>query len=845
MSRHLGSWTLLFIAGYFVPAVETASGQVIYSNFGPDGTFQGGLAELIGPTNPEFNQVMAQPFAPATTVRFSSAQLGMATSGGTTANVYLESDSGSLPGAIIDTLVQDGVISSTPTAVTFKCSVCPLLTGGTQYWLVVQEGNGPTLWNWSNSDTGPFATSQNGSATGPWFPLNARRSAFAIYGAGCQANSCLSVLNPFGLYASVKAVPPTLDSPTVMSSPSAISLAADGESAVVLAYRSQSSQPVTFELSASGIELTAPVGSLSVFDPDYLKTPNPPGGSPLQVSVEARDNNGNSTCDASGTCTFLALLWGPNAMPVPSIPLADLTVTATQQGQAQTARASIALEPPPLLLIHGIWSSARGAGFSPGSNGFFDWIAGQYPHSLIYPVDYGTNSSKAFSDSSTQWVLLSKMQDALADAAAKGMAARSVDVVAHSMGGLVTRYFLSQGPPSQSPELLPNPVHKLITIGTPHLGTNLATTLVNNQDTIVATSNPLVLAGCLAFSTCTLGDLFGGVLHKPVGTGTQSLEPGSSQLFQLSTTNVFSTIVGSAPTSPLSVSEALLDTILGAFLPGQTVGSILNNQLNDTIVPIGSQNPPGAYDAATVAGIVHTSLCDLPVLSPVCPDYGETQSQAVWSQAYWWLTGGTAYAPAPTVAPSTSPRALTSPATIPPPVLNLAGYTQVPPSNVAFLPATGSILTINSATNIVATSSTKTITEVLLLQTASDPTDTVLLYATQSPFSISFTPTRLGSANFGAVAVFSDNTYALTALTYTLQPSGTPYALNLVNTPVANMTLGTSRVIEADALFTSGPIDVTQVAAYTAASGSASVFSVGAGGTITANGNGLDLLQVS
>ena len=183
--------------------------------------------------------------------------------------------------------------------------------------------------------------------------------------------------------------------------------------------------------------------------------------------------------------------------------------------------------------------------------------------------------------------------------------------------------------------------------------------------------------------------------------------------------------------------------------------------------------------------------------------------------------------------------------TAPAPVLDLTGYTQVAPSNVTFLPAAGSTLTINGTANITATSSAKTITEVLLLQTVTDPTDTVLLYATQSPFTIPFTPTRLGSTSFGAIAVFSDNTYAMTTLNYTFQPGDTPYALNLVNAPVASMNVGDSRVVQANALSPSGPINVTQVATYTARSGSTSVFSVGAGGTITANGNGMDLLDVS
>ena len=166
-------------------------------------------------------------------------------------------------------------------------------------------------------------------------------------------------------------------------------------------------------------------------------------------------------------------------------------------------------------------------------------------------------------------------------------------------------------------------------------------------------------------------------------------------------------------------------------------------------------------------------------------------------------------------------------------------------SNVTIAPATGSVLPIGGATNITATSSTKTITEILLLQIVADPTDATLMYATQSPFTISFTPIRLGSANFESITVFSDNTYALTTLTYTLQPPATPSALTLVNAPVASMTLGASTIVRAKAQLSGALVDVTQAATYTPASGSHNVFSVGSGGSITATGNGVDTLIVA
>jgi hypothetical protein len=322
-----------------------------------------------------------------------------------------------------------------------------------------------------------------------------------------------------------------------------------------------------------------------------------------------------------------------------------------------------------------------------------------------------------------------------------------------------------------------------------------------------------------------------------VDTGVLSLIPGSSPLETLSPLNQYSAVVGQAPeppAQPVSGTEMKLTTLIGAFYSGQTDGSVLGSS-HDTIVQAASQNA-GAADTATIDGVVHEALTS--------GDTAETASVAVWNQVLYWLEGGSGLLSPDARLTGKRTRAAAT-ASSPAPVLDLSAYTQVPASNVSFSPPTGSALTINAGAVITAASTTKAITETLLFQIVTDPTDTALLYSTLSPFGISFTPTRLGSASFVAIAVFSDNTYAATTLNYTLQLSGSPYALNLVNAPAASMTVGDSRVIDAKALFSSGPIDVTRVATYTALSGTANVFSVDSGGTITATGNGLDSLVVS
>ena len=87
----------------------------------------------------------------------------------------------------------------------------------------------------------------------------------------------------------------------------------------------------------------------------------------------------------------------------------------------------------------------------------------------------------------------------------------------------------------------------------------------------------------MAFSTCTLGDIFEYVLRKPINTGgVQSLVPGT----EVAGTQVYNCIVGQAPDP--SVTGTFLDLLLTAFVPGNTVDSILGTP-NDTIVGLRSR----------------------------------------------------------------------------------------------------------------------------------------------------------------------------------------------------------------------------------------------------------------
>jgi pimeloyl-ACP methyl ester carboxylesterase len=676
----------------------------------------------------------------------------------------------------------------------------------------------------------------------------------------------LSYFNPFACY--VNPLSPcfsgalttntTVSANGAVNSPTAFGLAADGYSAVVVAaWTTDVSDPVKFSLQAANSSTPSPFGSLAQYDPNYLASPAATNGT-ASVTVQP-GSQGTSCAPDNSSCYFLALLWAPPNMPVPPTSITtgafqnvQLMVTATQG--TSSLQGQIALEPPPLLLVHGIWSSAEEAW--PGSMtgnpimpSFYTWLTTNYPHNLVFAVNYGPNSAKAFSDPSIQSAFQNTMSSALASAAGEGVAARTVDVVAHSMGGLVTRSFMSSNASS-----VVGPVHRLITIGTPHAGSPLASELYSNQP---STSTDPAFCWYAHTSPCTLAAVFAG-MGKTVDGGVQSLQP--SGVFNNLGSNAYSSIVGQAPVScsaqsgsPCSITGAILNQLITDFIPGQTLAGLLGSP-NDTIVPAASQ---GGADTnpSTIAGIVHTSLCkQLPPLAVsatqcMASDVGETVSPSVWCQALFLLMGN--YGPIPSgdmqnCTGSTAAAGTSSSSTAGPlPALNLSSYTQVSPSNASITPTTNSALAIGTPVAITASSPTKTITQVLLLQNVTDPTDAPFYYTTESPFSISYMPTRMGTANFTAIVLFSDMTYATTTLSYTLHPSGSALALTLANAPAQSLAVGSSAIVNAEGAFSTGMVDVTQQATYAARSGTSQVFSVGQGGSITATGLGTDWLDVS
>lgn len=236
------------------------------------------------------------------------------------------------------------------------------------------------------------------------------------------------------------------------------------------------------------------------------------------------------------------------------------------------------LRRPPVVLVHGVFSKPGG------------WLSGHVvPEALrakgipVFLADYETDNARGFDP-----VLPARGREAVKEAIAEalikyrsmGIAVTQVDVVTHSMGGLHTRALVQQPGYQSRINLMEGAIRRLVTIGTPHLGTPVVRPLLNSIGT------PAELALSKALGDRALGPLREGAIRE--------FEPGSAALCNLSQTTVRAHAIGSVWfTTPFEQSNfkslALLN-VLGtiALVPDLSL-SVFGGYSHDTIVPLTSQ----------------------------------------------------------------------------------------------------------------------------------------------------------------------------------------------------------------------------------------------------------------
>ena len=390
-----------------------------------------------------------------------------------------------------------------------------------------------------------------------------------------------------------------------------------------------------------------------------VRIPTAQAGTTFNLSLQDENGNASSTGEIGG---LFKLGGAPkdaaSGIAVTSVntvngPMAYAIYLAPTDFTRQTSDDSLAVRPvmlqvagggqftgminivrPPVVLIHGIWDSAAGwATFQPSLT------AANTLH--IYPADYsGLLSGVSATSPTYEDVPLNTLRsnavgfDYNAPTVEKqirafiqdfkmtnDVAAVQADLVGHSMGGDISRDLVTVSGFARGDTYGLGLVDKLITIGTPHLGTPLATALLNGSNNCV--ESVLEAVGNFSFSSLTInGVTVSGAVGDLMGNGDgTNLSPVLAKLHTTALPFPIAYITATSnSTNWVNLGQSLLgwswwirnagcrSSAVAQALTPSGWPSLFGGATSDSIVPEQSQiNNLSVGAGGPFTGLIHTS----------------------------------------------------------------------------------------------------------------------------------------------------------------------------------------------------------------------------------------------
>ena len=181
MRRHL----LLYVAAILLLAVPSHA-DVIFSTLGPGDTYNTSIGYTIGFSGMEYDQGNQFSFAAATPYFLDTIELAAGLVLGTNEiDVWLMSDAAGEPGAIIEAFnfTNLGPFEQNNTLLVGTSVLRPVLTPGTDYWLIASAPNSDTHAGWNISSPSVLGLRAIRQGAGPWWiGLGETMAAFRVEG---------------------------------------------------------------------------------------------------------------------------------------------------------------------------------------------------------------------------------------------------------------------------------------------------------------------------------------------------------------------------------------------------------------------------------------------------------------------------------------------------------------------------------------------------------------------------------------------------------------------------------------------------------------------------------------
>lgn len=281
----------------------------------------------------------------------------------------------------------------------------------------------------------------------------------------------------------------------------------------------------------------------------------------------------------------------------------------------------------PVVLVHGLWGNA----YSMQEIQYQLITSGKYNSTMVKVIDYESTNSYDYNTNAN--VVKDGINNTLIGLRILKYSAGKVDIVAHSMGGILSRIYL------QNPDCMGTPnncyrgdIHKLITLNTPHSGTQVANFFLGNSN-CAAIARLLLGQNGMNWSNGAVADL---QCNSPAIAAMNSTPSLNRHIVPCRATATYTT---PGPTTILTNENALTNAI---GVCRAESGLQFNNTVflftpNDLIVPDNSQIG-GLPDYSYIANTMHT---ESPNSSSVISDLQVSlEANAATSSLFDGNTGG-------------------------------------------------------------------------------------------------------------------------------------------------------------------------------------------------------------
>jgi hypothetical protein len=409
----------------------------------------------------------------------------------------------------------------------------------------------------------------------------------------------------------------------------ATGLTADNTSAAIAVAQVNTCRDVTFSTNNGTI--------LASYTPDFLG--GAPGAGQSSVTITA------AQLAKIGTSLYAAALVQAPAAGVSSFSFESPIAVTAAQTDATTKNSTqksntLSLLVPAAVFVHGLWGTSDS--FKPLlslllANSHWGKIATVYK--LI-----GYKNNLSFDDPSKAGgvdVINKNISEIFNQFDSAHIVSSRVDVVAHSMGGLVVRSYSGQSYYRSLRDRKLGQFHEVITLDTPEIGSALAGYLLqpkiangtyrNADGGLVNFPEKVWQTGCGTNPATTVATCFKELKQPIEGGAVASLVPGNQSLekapqAQISGAvwNAISAVVPHPDNPPAfeSAQQFILENLIAAIYvhskDAPTISKILNNDPeNDAIVTVASQTAGGPNTSVTFPGLSHDVVPDIGLLGNI------------------------------------------------------------------------------------------------------------------------------------------------------------------------------------------------------------------------------------